>query len=617
MYDVLIVGGGHAGVEAALAAARMKQKTALFTMNIDRIATMPCNPSIGGPAKGIVVREIEALGGVMGKIADKTALQFRMLNSSKGPGVRSLRVQSDKIEYSKAMRDAVVNEPGVEIVQKMVKEIVVEDGVCIGIHTMDGAFIASKTVVITSGTYMSSKILVSDSVKNEGPDGDPTTNTLSDSLRQYGLKTMRLKTGTPARVYTNSIDFSKTEIQPGDDNPYLFSNNTPRSEIIKDQYSCYLTHTNAITHNIIIENLNLSAMYAGKVEGVGARYCPSIEDKIVRFSDKERHQIFLEPESAHLDTTYVQGLSSSLPEDVQDKILRTIPGLKDCVVQKYGYAIEYDAVDPIQLHPSLEVMKIPHLFTAGQINGTSGYEEAAGQGIMAGINASLKAMGKDPFVLGREEAYIGVMLDDLVTKGTQEPYRLLTSRAEYRLLLRHDNAYRRLSGYAHEMGLISDADYEIIEADIQKIDNFIEHIKTIKVPHTEAMKVFFASKNSPFEAHDITVYDAVKRPKVTLQEMIDLMDLDLDDHLVYQTEVEIKYEGYIQKAIREAEKLQSMDKIKLPENIDYENIANLSLEGRQKLGQIRPQTMGQASRISGVYPSDISILAMVLKTKEA
>lgn len=617
MYDVLIVGGGHAGVEAAIAAARMNQKTALFTMNIDRIATMPCNPAIGGPAKGIVVREIEALGGVMGKIADQTALQFRMLNSSKGPGVRSLRVQSDKLEYSKAMRDAVLSEPGVEIVQKMVKEIVVENGTCVGIKTMDDEIINAKTVVITSGTYMSSKIMVSDRFKSEGPDGDPTTNTLSESLRRYGLKTMRLKTGTPARVLTESIDFSKAEEQPGDDYPYLFSETTHRNEIIQNQYSCYLTHTNERTHQIIMDNLELSSMYSGEVEGVGARYCPSIEDKIVRFSDKDRHQIFLEPESVHLNTTYVQGLSSSLPEDVQDKMLRTIPGLENCVVDRYGYAIEYDAIDPIQLHPSLEVMKISHLFTAGQINGTSGYEEAAGQGIMAGINASLKAMNKEPFVLGREEAYIGVMLDDLVTKGTKEPYRLLTSRAEYRLLLRHDNAYRRLSGYGHKLGLISNEKYEIIEADIQEIDRFITSMKALKVPHNDDTKAFFKSKNSPFDAHDLTVYDAVKRPKIALKEIISLLGLSLSEHLIYQTEVEIKYEGYIQKAIREADKLQAMDKVKLPNDIDYETIANLSLEGKQKLSEIRPQTVGQASRISGVYPSDISILAMILKAREA
>lgn len=616
MFDVIIVGGGHAGVEAAIAAARMKQKTALFTLNIDRIAAMPCNPSIGGPAKGIVVREIEALGGVMGKIADKTALQFRILNSSKGPGVRSLRVQSDKLEYSKAMRDAVLNEPGVEIVQKMVKEIVVEDGVCVGIRTVDDEFIAAQSVVITSGTYMSSKILVSSSVTESGPEGDPTTNTLSESLRANGLRTMRLKTGTPARILTESIDFSKTTIQPGDDNPYYFSNKTNKEDVIQEQYPCYLTYTNEETHRIINMNIDASSMFSGVVEGVGARYCPSIEDKIVRFADKNRHQVFLEPESAHLNTTYAQGLSSSLPEDVQDKMLRTVPGLEDCVVTQYGYAIEYDAIDPIQLHPTLEVMKVENLYTAGQINGTSGYEEAAGQGIMAGINASLKNLGKDPLILGREEAYIGVMIDDLVTKGTKEPYRLLTSRAEYRLLLRHDNAYRRLSHYGYEMGLISEENYEIIRTELELIDDFVENIKTIKLPRTESVKAYFDSKNSPFDAHDLSIYDAVKRPGILLEDMVELCDLDLPAHLIFQAEVDIKYEGYIKKAIREAEKLQSMEKIKLPEDLDYEAIANLSIEGRQKLMEVMPKTMGQASRISGVNPADISILAMTLKSKE-
>ena len=616
MFDVIIVGGGHAGVEAAIAAARMNQKTALFTLNIDRIASMPCNPAIGGPAKGIVVREIEALGGVMGKIADKTALQFRILNSSKGPGVRSLRVQSDKIEYSKAMRDAVLNEPGVEIVQKMVKEIVVENGVCTGIRTMDEEFIASKKVIITSGTYMSSKILVSSTVTESGPEGDPTTNTLSQSLRDQGIRTMRLKTGTPARIYTDSIDFSKTLIQPGDDAPYYFSNRTKKEDVIQDQYPCYLTYTNEETHRIINMNIDTSSMFSGVVEGVGARYCPSIEDKIVRFADKNRHQVFLEPQAASLDTTYAQGLSSSLPEDVQDKMIRTVPGLENCRIEAYGYAIEYDAIDPIQLHPTLELISIKNLYTAGQINGTSGYEEAAGQGIMAGINASLSNLNKEPLILGRDEAYIGVMIDDLVTKGTQEPYRLLTSRAEYRLLLRHDNAYRRLSHYGHDLGLLSNEDYEIIRLELEAIDAFLEDIKTIKVAHNENTKAYFESKNSPFDAHDLTVYDAVKRPGILLEEMIELMDLELDPSLVFQAEVDIKYEGYIKKAIREAEKLQAMDKIKLPANIDYEAISNLSIEGRQKLVEIQPQTIGQASRISGVNPADISILAMTLKTKE-
>ncbi|WP_323611878.1 tRNA uridine-5-carboxymethylaminomethyl(34) synthesis enzyme MnmG [Erysipelothrix enhydrae] len=615
MYDVIVVGGGHAGVEAAVASARMGQRTALFTLNVDKIASMPCNPSIGGPAKGIVVREIEALGGVMGKIADKTALQFRILNSSKGPGVQCLRVQSDKLAYSRAMRDAVLAEPGIEIVQKMVEGVVAENGVVTGVRCKGDEFVAAKTVIITSGTYMSSKILLSSTVTVSGPDGDPTTNNLSESLRALGLKTFRLKTGTPARVYTDSIDFSKTTIQPGDDEPYYFSNSTKKDDVIKEQYPCYLTYTNPTTHDLIEANLDKSSMYSGVVEGVGARYCPSIEDKIVRFADKNRHQIFLEPESAELDTTYVQGLSSSLPEDVQDAMIRTVPGLENCRVQRYGYAIEYDAIDPIQLKPSLEIMTVENLFTAGQINGTSGYEEAAGQGLMAGINAALKNQGKDPLILKRDEAYIGVMLDDLVTKGTLEPYRLLTSRAEYRLLLRHDNAYRRLSHFGHEIGLLSDEDYEKIELDIQIIDEFIEASKTIKLPHNPEFEAYFVEKDSPFQAHDLTIYDAVKRPGIELLEVLDLMDMEVRKDLAFQIQVEIKYEGYIKKAMKEAEKLRSMENIKLPEDINYDSIDNLSIEGRQKLTAVRPITMGQASRISGVNPADIAILAMVLKHK--
>lgn len=616
MYDVIVVGGGHAGVEAAVAANRMGQKTALVTLDVNKIATMPCNPSIGGPAKGIVVREIEALGGVMGQIADKTALQFRILNSSKGPGVQCLRVQSDKLAYSEAMRDAVLNEPDLEILPKMIEEIVAdENNKVIGVRTKDGELIRSKTVILTSGTYMSSKIMQSDKVKESGPNGDPTTNKLSESLRNLGIMTFRLKTGTPARVYKDTIDYSKATIQEGDTRPYYFSDTTTSEDVIDEQYVCYLTYTNDETHAIINANLDKSSMYSGVVEGVGARYCPSIEDKIVRFADKNRHQIFIEPESERLDTMYLQGLSSSLPEDVQDAMIRTIPALKNVKVQQYGYAIEYDAIDPIQLRPTLEIRQVENLFTAGQINGTSGYEEAAGQGLMAGINAALKNQGREPLILKRDEAYIGVMIDDLVTKGTTEPYRLLTSRAEYRLLLRHDNAYRRLSHLGYEVGLLSEERYRSIKADIDFMDDFIEKSKEMKIPHEPAFKQYFEEKNSPFDSHDLTLYDAVKRPGIELDELLELFGKTMRPDLSFQIQVEIKYAGYIKKAKRDAEKLRSMDNVKIPSDLDYDDIPNISTEGRERLKAIEPVTLGQASRISGVNPADISVLAMYLKQR--
>lgn len=616
MYDVIVVGGGHAGVEAAIAANRMGQKTALITLDVNKIATMPCNPSIGGPAKGIVVREIEALGGVMGQIADKTALQFRILNSSKGPGVQCLRVQSDKFAYSEAMRDAVLAEPGLEIITEMVEEIVADENNKVkGVLTKSGKMIESKTVILTSGTYMSSKIMQADKIKESGPDGDPTTNRLSESLRDLGIMTFRLKTGTPARVYKDSIDYSKTKVQKGDERPYYFSDTTQKEDVIDEQYVCYLTYTNEETHRIINENLDKSSMYSGVVEGVGARYCPSIEDKIVRFADKNRHQIFIEPESERKDTMYLQGLSSSLPEDVQDAMIRTIPALKNAKVQQYGYAIEYDAIDPIQLRPSLEIRQVENLFTAGQINGTSGYEEAAGQGLMAGINAALKNQGKEALVLKRDEAYIGVMIDDLVTKGTTEPYRLLTSRAEYRLLLRHDNAYRRLSHLGYQVGLLDEQRYAKIKDDIDFMDAFIEKSKTIKIPHEKKFKAYFAEKESPFEDHDLSLYDAVKRPGIELSELLDLFGEEIRADLIFQIQVEIKYAGYIKKAKRDAKKLRSMDNVKIPSDLDFDEVPNISTEGRERLKAIDPITLGQASRISGVNPADISVLAMYLKQK--
>lgn len=613
MFDIIVVGAGHAGVEAALAGARIGLNTALFTLNLDTIAMMPCNPSVGGPAKGIVVREIEALGGQMGKTADHTALQFKLLNTNKGPGVQSLRVQSDKVAYAAEMKSIILNEPGLTVVQKMIGEIVVLEDKIQGIKTTDGEFIETKALILTTGTYMSSKVIVSDHVVESGPDGLPTTKTISQSLRDIGLKTFRLKTGTPPRVLTTSIDFSKTAIQPGDENPYFFSRTTKSDEVIQAQYPCYLTYTNEKTHEIIMANLTRSSMYSGVVEGVGPRYCPSIEDKLVRFADKDRHQLFLEPEAASLDTTYIQGFSSSLPEEIQEKMVHSIAGLEDSVIVKYAYAIEYDAILPTQLKPSLETKAVSGLFCAGQINGTSGYEEAAGQGIMAGINAANYVRNKEALVLSRDEAYIGVMIDDLVTKGTKEPYRLLTSRAEYRLLLRHDNAYARLSHYGYEAGLINEVDYHAIQEELKQVQELMQYTETTMVNKTAEVETYFSDNGYTQPYIKMAMKDAIKRPHIELKPLLAFeSSQNWSDTVIHQAEVEIKYAGYISKAKKDAEKLKQMDAIKIPSTLEYSKIAHLSLEGRQKLDEIRPETIGQASRISGVNPADISVLAITL-----
>lgn len=613
MVDIIVVGGGHAGIEAALASARKGKQTLLYTLDINAIGKMPCNPSVGGPAKGIVVREIDSLGGEMGKAADASALQFKMLNTNKGPGVRCLRVQSDKLEYSKYMQQKVLNTPNLTVVEAMIEELIAEDGKVIGVREASGKEVRSSVVILTTGTYMSGKILVGHTAVESGPDQEPTTNKLSKSLHDLGIETFRLKTGTPARVKTKTIDFSKTELQPGIDDFVSFSYETQEILPVEDQVACYLTYTTAKTHDIINSNLDKSAMYSGLVEGVGPRYCPSIEDKLVRFKDKERHQIFLEPESKSLNTTYVQGFSTSMPHDIQEAMIHSLPGLENAQIEIYAYAIEYDAINPLQCKPTLENKKVENLYTAGQINGTSGYEEAAAQGLMAAINACLKLDHKEPFILRRDEAYIGVMIDDLVNKGTKEPYRLLTSRAEHRLLLRHDNADQRLSSYGYKVGLLSEERYEIYTQKQNRIKAILEYIKEQRFSPKSEVNEYIKLVEGEGLHDGISAYHLLKRPKIKLVELQKYLDLDETDEVIQAVEIEVKYEGYIEKAKKEAEKLLGMDRVKLPEDIDYLKIDNLSLEARQKLSQVRPLTVGQASRISGVNPADIAVLLITLK----
>lgn len=611
MVDVIVVGAGHAGCEAALATAKMGFKTQLYTLSLEKIALMPCNPSIGGPAKGIVVREIEALGGAMGEVADRSALQFKMLNASKGPGVQCLRVQSDKDEYSKVMRQTLEEQENLELVQSMITGLVIENNKIIGIK-INNDTIHSKVVILTTGTYMASTTMISSEVVSEGPDHLPTTNLLSESLRELGLELLRLKTGTPPRLDTTTVDFSKTTIQPGDSVPLRFSRFSKESDLIQEQYPCYLTYTNLDTHSIIDENIHLSSMFSGVVTGVGARYCPSIEDKIVRFANKERHQIFLEPETKEFNTIYVQGLSSSLPRNVQEQMVKTIPGLENAKILKYAYAIEYDAINPLQMKASLESMKIENLFTAGQINGTSGYEEAAGQGLLAGINAARKIQNKEPLILRRDEAYLGVMIDDLVTKGTLEPYRLLTSRSEYRLLCRHDNAYRRLSQKGYEIGLLPQEKYDSIKSMLDDVDQLIEYTKTVNLNKESPLYSYLESLD--YENNDgALLFEVIKRPHVKLDKILELLEMSKTEEVIHQAEIEIKYEGYINKAQKEADKLKLMEDVRIPETFNYDTVLHLANEARQKLEKVRPMSLGQAARISGVNPADIGVLAMVLK----
>ncbi len=615
MLDAIVVGAGHAGVEAALALAHAGKKTALITICINHIASMPCNPSIGGPAKGIVVREIDALGGMMPKVADKTALQFKMLNTTKGPGVWSMRVQSDKPEYTKMMRDICLNTENLEVIEDICEEIIVEDKKIKGVKLKNRGELLSRVVILTTGTYMDSCTMISAEVVSEGPDHEPTTKNLSESLRKNGIRLFRLKTGTPPRVRSSTIDFSKTQYEPGTNEKLRFSEESEDLLPFEKQLPCYLTYTTPKTLEIIRNNLNKSSMYSGVVKGVGPRYCPSIEDKVVRFADKERHQLFLEPIARDLDLTYVQGFSTSMPRDVQEEMVHSLIGLEKAEIVKYAYAIEYDAIDPLQVKANLELKEIDGLFIGGQILGTSGYEEAAGLGIMAGINALRKLDNKEALILKRDEAYIGVMIDDLVTKGTKEPYRLLTSRSEYRLLMRHDNAEERLIKYGYENGLISAERYNRYLSDENKISELKDYLKDAKVSYETGVNEYLNSLGFETEENkSYNAYELIKRPGVELMKILELLNRK-DEYLniCKNTEIQIKYEGYIDKARKEAEKMLKMDNIKLRADLDYKNIDNLALEARQKLDQIKPLSLGQASRISGINPSDIQVLAVYLR----
>ena len=615
MYDIIVVGGGHAGCEAALATSRTGNKTLLVTGNIKNIADMPCNPSIGGSAKGIVVREIDALGGEMGRNADKSLIQIKMLNSSKGPAVQSLRAQADKITYPKEMLKTLNEQDNLEIKEAIVEDLIVEENVIKGIILENGEKINSKAVILTTGTYLKADILIGDTRRREGPHGEKPSNHLSDKLREYGFNIIRLKTGTPQRIDKNSIDFSKTKEEYGDDRYLTFSFENKIYYDKDNQVPCHLIYTTPETHKIIRDNLNKSSMYGGlsDIKGVGPRYCPSIEDKIVRFADKERHQLFLEPESLYYDDIYVQGFSTSMPKDIQEQMVHSLPGLENAKILKYAYAIEYDAIDSKQLKQSLETKVIENLFTAGQINGTSGYEEAACQGLIAGINASLKLKGEKPLILKRNEAYIGVLIDDLVTKGIIDPYRLLTSRAEYRLLLRHDNADMRLTDYGYKVGLISEERYKNFNKKKENINKLIDLLKSNKITPTADTNKYLEEIGTTPIKDGITLFDLLKRTEINFSHIEHFIDINYSDEEKEQVSINIKYEGYINKALKEANKMVDLDNKLIPDNIDYDKIHNLASEAKQKLKQIKPTSIGQALRISGVNPTDISLLMIYLK----
>ncbi len=616
-YDIAVIGAGHAGCEAALAAARMGMKTLMFSISLEAVANMPCNPHIGGSSKGHLVREIDCLGGEMGKNIDKSYIQLKMLNTSKGPAVYSLRAQADRKKYQAEMKHTLERQENLYLKQAEIVNITLENGKVKSIETNIGAIYDVDAIIVATGTYLKGKIFIGETSFESGPDGVFPANKLSECLKSLGVNLVRFKTGTPARINRKSIDFSKMEIQEGQKDIEAFSLEDEIDEN-KEQLPCYLTYTNQKTHDIIRANLHRSPLYAGKIEGTGPRYCPSIEDKVVRFSDKERHQVFIEPMGENTDEMYVQGMSSSLPEDVQIAMYRTLPGLENAEFTRPAYAIEYDCIDPADLKLSLEYKKIENLFFAGQANGTSGYEEAASQGLIAGINASLKLKGKNPVILDRSQAYIGVLIDDIVTKGTNEPYRMMTSRAEYRLLLRQDNADLRLTELGHEIGLISDERYEVFLNKKKNIENEIERIKKLTIKPTEQVNKFLEENNSSTIKAGVKLADLLKRTELNYDKLsiIDLERPELSKAEAQEVEIQVKYEGYIKMQEEQVKKFKKLEDKKLSENINYDEIKGLRIEARQKLNKVKPLSIGQASRISGVSPADVSVLLIYLEQQK-